>query len=159
MPKLKNEFNYRWLLFNNRFFLILLVLTGFGIWVFFSEVDIYFLRHRGEKTIGKIREISITKENHLQVEYTYQAGQRKYIGTRYYRKSRTYKPAEIEEVVAEIRKKVTFPVYFDPVHPEKAVCFVTAENLRLNKVLGVFLGVIWLIWGLGYLQAYIWDKN
>lgn len=156
---MKSRVGYRGLLFNNEFFIILLAITGFGIWVFFSEVDIYFLRHRGERIVGEIRDVRIAKGNHLQVEYTYQAGQRKYIGIRYYRKSRTYKPAEIENVVAEIRKKGTFPVYFDPARPEKAVCFVTAEDLRLNKVLGVFLGVIWLIWGLGYLQAYIWDKN
>lgn len=78
---------------------------------------------------------------------------------RFYREKASYDPEEIKDIVKKINEKTVFPVYYDPNRPENSVCFVTNEGLRLNRALGVAIIVAWGIWGLGYLQASIWNKK
>lgn len=145
-------------MFSNMFFDVLLIATVFVIWVFCSEIGIYILKQKGGLTIGEIKEVWVTSENHLCVEYAYRIGHKDYLGTKYYRESKKYATDEIKDVVTEMQGK-KFPVYYDYAHPEEAVCFVTNENLRLNKALVIAIGIGWFVWGLGYFQAKIWDKN
>lgn len=158
MVKSKNISNYKRLMFSSIFFDVLLIMTVFVIWVFCSEINIYILKQRGGQTVGEIKKVWVTSKNYLCVEYLYRIGEKDYLGTKYYRESKKYVPNEIKNVVTEMQGK-KIPVYYDYTHPEEAVCFITHENLRLNKALVIAVVVAWLVWGIGYFQSQIWDRN
>lgn len=156
---MKTSKDYRGLLYCNEFFVVLLVLTVFGVWVFFAEYKLYILKNEGEKIMGEITRLDITQKKSLQIEYLYQIGQKKYTGSRFYREKASYDSGEIKDIVRKINEKKVFPVYYDSSQPENSVCFITNENLRLNRALGIAIIVSWGIWGLGYLQSSIWNKK
>lgn len=125
----------------------------------FAEYKLYILKNEEEKIMGEITRLDITQKKSLQIEYLYQIGQKKYTGRWFYKEKASYDPEEIKDIVKKINEKTVFPVYYDPSQPENSVCFITNENLRLNRALGIAIIVSWGIWGLGYLQSSIWNKK
>lgn len=136
-----------------------LVFSGLTVWAICSESSIYCIKQFGEKGQAKIEKVEITTEHRLQIEYTYWVGTKKYTGHRFYRSMTRYKQGEIADQIHKIKAEQMYTVYYRPKHPEKAVCFITSEELWLNKKLFIALLASWAVWGLGYLQAWIWDKN
>ena len=150
---------YSGLLYCNGFFVSLLILTIWSAWIFCREYEYYVLKNSGERVIGKVVQFDVTKEKSLHIRYVYHVGEKEYMGSKFYRKKNSYDSLEIENLVKRVDEKRYFAVYYVPDRPDNSVCFITNENLRLDKSGVMILMGLWGIFGLGYLQIRIWNRN
>ncbi|WP_289227827.1 MULTISPECIES: hypothetical protein [Bacteroidales] len=150
---------YSGLLYCNEFFVSLLILTAWGIWIFVAEYEFYALKNSGERVIGKIVQFNVVDKKSLQVKYMYYVGGKEYVGSRFYRNKNHYDSGEIENLIKQINEENGFTVYYASDSPGNSVCFVTDETLRMDRSGIMIIIALWGIFGLGYLQVRIWNRN
>ena len=79
--------------------------------------------------------------------------------SRFYRNKNHYDSGEIENLIKQINEENGFTVYYASDSPGNSVCFVTDETLRMDRSGIMIIIALWGIFGLGYLQVRIWNRN
>lgn len=136
-------------LFRDRFLFFLLLFSYCCIQVTCSKWEVYHLKMSGTQVEGVIESVEINENNSFRLRYSYKVDGEVYTGNKHYG-SVSYRDEDVKQIREKMISKHSYPVYYDPKKPEKAVCFIADDQAEFPYMIWVVLLICWGIFVIRY---------
>lgn len=141
-------------LLRDRFLFFLLLFSYCCIQVTYSKYEVYHLKMSGTQVEGIIEYVEINENNSFRLRYSYKVNGKVYTGNRHYG-SVCYEAKNVKQIREKIIAKHSYPVYYDPKKPEKAVCFIADDQVQFPYIIWM---VLLMCWGIFIIRCRLMKK-